>query len=170
MLGSIWLITKDEKINKIIKELGEKYNTPYFLPHITLVNGFESIENNLINLGKEIKKLFKDKIILKVKNIEYSPLFTKTLYLTFFENRQLQDLREKTESFLASKNISFNREFSPHLSLIYKKMEEKEKKKIIEEISHSLPNEITMDDLILILEEKPIEKPEDVKRWKYIDL
>ncbi len=169
MLGTIWLKTSNKIIEKIIINLSQKYKTPIFTPHITLINGFlvDDIDF-IINIVKEIKLNLK-KISLKIKDINFSDILTKTLYLTFCENNDLKRLRIKSENIFYDNKIAFNKDFNPHLSLIYDFLNEKEKKDLALKIKNQLPNELLFDDLILVLEEKPIEKPMDVSKWKYIN-
>lgn len=170
MQGSIWIRTKDKRVNYFIEYLSNRFNSYYFFPHITLVNGIVSnYKDRLIELAKIIKDNFQP-FTLKFKKIEYSNIFTQSLYLTFYSNNLLLKLRSKSEEIIDNFKLNFNYKFKPHLSLIYADISDKEKIKIIKEIEFKIPKEIHFNDLLLLIEEKPIENTQDVKNWKYIEV
>jgi len=84
---------------------------------------------------------------LKPLRINYSDIFTHTLFIEFEKNKYSVKLYQKfREKLLRYSDYNFN----PHLSLIYKNnMTVAEKKKIKKSIS--LPNSIKFDQLLDLL-------------------
>jgi len=171
MLGSIWLTTDNKEIEKIILSLSKKENTISFKAHVTLVNGIQS--NTDVNLKmfierfKKIKNiLLNKKIVLKPKIIKTGDSFSQSIFITFFENPDILKLRENIiDRLIKPNNYQFNKNFYPHLSLIYKIFSNKEyRQNITKQIK--IPSALEFNDLKLILEEKPIEKNEDILKWK----
>jgi len=171
MLGSIWLTTDNKEIEKIIFELSKKEKTIPFKPHITVVNGIKSTNDNdlklIIKKFKNIKNiLLNKKIVLERKIIETGNTFSKSIFVTFLENEDLLNLRKNIIDKLLKSDYEFNETFFPHLSLIYKTFsEEKQKQNLIKKIK--IPKMIEFNDLKLVLEEKPIENNDDILKWKF---
>ncbi len=174
MFLSLWLTSNNQTINEIIKTLANEEKTPIFSSHITLINQINlgkkkesEIKKTLEDLSKSIKPLFP--LTLTTKAVEISESFTKTLFITFQPDQKLLEIRKIAQEVLLKNSFSqFNKNFSPHLSLIYKHILQERKIELKEKVSKKLPKRISFNHLLAIKEEKPIEKPEDVKNWEYI--
>jgi 2'-5' RNA ligase len=176
MFYSIWLAVEELELKRLVDEICYKEKTFSFLPHITLVGGIKTDtekDKEIISVLQSIKKEINENesLILTVKEIQFSSIFTKTLYLTFANSQPLTLLRKKVEIILNKNNFNqFNPDFSPHLSLLYKNLSLEKLKKLKEELVSKIPKIIKVTNLIAIKEEKPIKKPEDVKNWIYLKI
>jgi len=156
---AIWLLpdTNDTKyLSRIITNLSRKFNSPTFLPHVTiygLVDAHlsiieDAITNAISNLNSfTVKKL----------EINYSDNIWKTIFINIVTNQELESINEK----LAQKLDQYaNYEFLPHISLMYKKIAKSEKAKIIDGLH--IKNEFLMDRIAIQ------QYSENVNEWKNI--
>jgi len=130
---SILLIPKGETYNKLsslIIRLSNKYNTPMFKPHVTLIGGFDISEKDAISKTTEIAKNLKPYSI-KINNLLYLNEYYKSLFLKVEKTKDVIKA-----NFLARKifNDERNEEYFPHLSLMYGNSSNQIKEKIISEI------------------------------------
>ncbi len=167
---SFWLIPENSQkklLEKIIIDLSNKYKSYLFVPHTTLYHfKNNSNKNKVVNLLKENFSK-ENKLILKVENIEYSNIFTKTLYCQMKTNNQLQNLYQKAKKIFSKYG---DYQLNPHLSLIYKNnMKAEDKEKEIRKLNSLIPKKIIFNKLALIIKEKgSIKEEKDVLEWKEI--
>jgi 2'-5' RNA ligase len=143
---SIWLVPQNEDkeyLQSIIQTLAEKYSSPIFIPHITLLAD--------THLDLEKLKLAVDKIFENIKpftinkiDIDQCDQFFKTIYLKFELNEMLKNLFLDFSKNTEERNLST---FSPHLSLMYKRIPEKERKKIINDLT--IKNEFVIGSVLI---------------------
>ena len=130
---AIWFVFEKndtEYFSNIIKELSIKYNSQAFAPHIT---AYGLVDVDLDMLDKIVTDSIKGEksFIIEKNNISYSDIFWKTLFVEFQQNIQLDRINKKLTKSLES----FSKyEFKPHVSLIYKKMNQDEQKKIADSL------------------------------------
>ncbi len=132
-LFSIWLIPdeKDEKeLAKIIEDLAERYNSPVFIPHLTLLG------NTMINfedLKSIVDEVFEDKkpFTIKKTRLNQSEQFFKTVFIEFELDENLKNFFELLSIKADKRNTE---KFKPHISLIYKIMPKDEKLRIIKNL------------------------------------
>ena len=155
---AVWLLLQKEDskfLSMIIKKLSQKYNSPEFLPHITiygLVDSRQAIEE-AVKISIEDLKPFKVRTI----GIDYSNDVWKTIFINIELNRELDIINQRL-----TRNLNFysSYQFMPHISLIYKKIPISEKRKIIEKLK--IKKEFTIDKIA-------IQKYSDnVNEWKIV--
>lgn len=156
---AIWLLpdTNDtEYLSRIITNLSHKFNSPTFLPHITiygLVDAHLSVVEDAVT--NAISNL--NSFTVKKSGINYLDDIWKTIFINIFPNQELESINEK----LAQKLGQYaNYEFLPHISLMYKKLAESEKVKIIDDLD--IKNEFAMDRVAIQ------QYSENVNEWKII--
>ncbi|MCU0548550.1 MAG: hypothetical protein MUC48_04310 [Leptolyngbya sp. Prado105] len=120
---AFWLVPSESEqsiYQPIINELAHHYNTAIFTPHVTLhscecekLSAFESVVD----------------IILETDQILYSESFTRSLFIQFFSNPNLDRLSASFQQNFESPFV-----LDPHLSLIYAHLPESEKRSLIPEI------------------------------------
>jgi len=131
---AIWFVFEKndtEYFSKIIQELSIQYKSQAFAPHITaygLVDvDLDELDEIVTNSIQGEKQFTIEKSI-----ISYSDVFWKTLFVEFSPHTQLDRINGKLTESLES----FSKyEFIPHTSLIYKKMNQDEQKKLANTIS-----------------------------------
>lgn len=128
---SLWLIPDEPAFSnssKIIENLSEKYNSPKFIPHITLLGRMEGEEEDLIKkTEKLVTQLFP--LTIKLESFGFSEYKHKALYLNVEKSEELLSANKK-----ASKIFNHDAEFAPHLSLLWGTFDIDLKLKIIEDL------------------------------------
>ena len=154
---SIWLMPAkaDTKyLQGIINQLSWEYNSDYFSPHITLYspiyNCYKYIEQRIGKLSKNLLP-----VDVKVTNIKYTNNLWKTLFFDIKTSPELTEIHRALLNYLPNKNIY---QFSPHISLIYKRLPLEQKKKIIKKII--LKKCFTMNKIAIV------QTGEDINGWR----
>ncbi len=128
MEHTIWLMVSDKKASKTIQEIGKKYSTPVFKPHLTLINGIKGPEKEVV---KKFSLLAKDigRIQLEPDGLGYSSEFFKCIFIRIKKTPELKKFNSK-----AGRIFGIKKSFSPHISLMYGKIPRDVKKNIMKEI------------------------------------
>ena len=152
----IWLTFESTSLDSIISSLSEKYNTPIFQPHCTII-GRTSI--SLVRLKAALVGVIGDKKIqnIRVGDIGYSDDFYKSYYLEILENQLLIDIHNNLTIIL---NVKETTKYFPHISLMYSLLKESEKQNI------NIP--IHKGDIIKTKSIQITECNENVEEWKPI--
>src|SRR3972149_1906104 len=130
---SVWLVPqKDDEtyLSNIIEDLGTKYSAPMFTPHLTLLGDVEIELDVLQNIVDKVFENTKPFQIKKTK-LNQSEAFFKTVFIECELDENLSNLFKVLSSKTGQRNID---SFKPHISLIYKILQEDEKLKIIESL------------------------------------
>ena len=155
---SIWVepITTDAKyLLQIICNLGKKYGSPIFDPHITVYSGVQSISaaKSAIRNCKDMKKF-----AVNVTDLAFSNNLWKTVFINVEKNQKLKQIHDSIKKNTPQRS---QYELNPHLSLIYKKMTVSKKQEIIDSLR--IKRKFTFDKITIIASSKNVEK------WKVID-
>ena len=132
---SIWAIPSDKHrqyLSQIIQELSNTFNTCKFQPHCTLWSRIDLPLKKLIPVVKSSSQIIAP-FTVKVKGIDHSQLYDKTLFIQLHNHENLSLLQERIQNSLGD---AFHYQFDPHVSLIYKDgMSENEKLNIADSLS-----------------------------------
>ena len=164
-LFSVWLVPqrKEEKeLGKIVKDLAQKYNSPIFIPHLTLLGGMMI---NFDDLKSAVNKVFKEQkpFTIKKTKLNQSEKFFKTVFMELESSYILKNLFT-TLSKKTDKSSVEN--FKPHISLIYKLMPEDEKLKVIENLD--VENEFTISRVFISAPKEGDADFMDVEGWRVL--
>ncbi len=144
---SILLIPKGKTYNELsslIIRLSNKYNTPMFEPHVTLIGGFDISKKEAISKTNKIAENLKPYSI-RINNPIYLHEYYKSLFL------KTEKTKEVLKAHLLARKIFNDKrdyEYFPHLSLMYGNSSDQIKEKIISEIK-SINLEFKADQLHL---------------------
>lgn len=150
-LFSVWLIPqkKDEKeLSKIVKNLAQRYDSPAFIPHLTLLGG---VTINFDDLKSAIDEVFENKkpFVINKTKLNQSEQFFKTIFIEFESSKTLKNIFLE----LSKKTDKIDLEsFKPHISLIYKIMSKEEKTRIIKNLD--LEKNFTVDRVYIVSPKK----------------
>jgi len=146
-LHSIWLVPEEQDeiaLRSLIDELADKYHAPHFIPHLTL---FSRIDMETETLKKIITETFEDQksFIVKKDSIEQSDDFFKTVFINIELDDNLKNLFNKLSNRTGKRDLSL---FKPHISLIYKNLEEKERIDMARTIK--IKNELKLNRIFVV--------------------
>ena len=161
---SVWSIfdEADEKyLSSIVADFNKGYRTDYFRPHITLFGNITAPEDFLKEAIEEAAEGVSPFTVM-LKDVEYSPEWSKTFYMQFAESPELQRIYEELkDKFKGIADYSFD----PHASLIYK-TDMTEEQKLAERQHLHLKKKYKMSGLVLATPDHQKEKWIDVASWK----
>ncbi|TBR10525.1 MAG: hypothetical protein EPO62_03225 [Candidatus Nitrosotenuis sp.] len=155
---SVWIepVEKDTKyLLRIINSLGKKYGSPTFCPHITVYSKIrdDSIAKSAIKNCRRMKKF-----TVKTTDLGFSDDLWKTVFVNAEENRKLLQVHNTIKKAVPPDQ---KYEFHPHISLIYKKLDDTEKQAIIDSLK--VKQKFTFDKITVIASSNVVEK------WKVLD-
>jgi 2'-5' RNA ligase len=154
MTYSIWLTPskKDARhLNAIIQNLAKKYDAPKFSAHITVYSGIPS----LAKAKSAMQSLNSGTIKARKIGIGKSDHIWKTLYIRIKKDKKLDALHKALYNELKAKYV-----FLPHISLIYKKLDNPTKRKIIQTLKTK--KSFAFDNMAIIRSSK------NVHKWKVL--
>ena len=153
-----WLIPakpQRELFGKIIRILAAEFRAPRFEPHLTLGQAAEGVSPTRL-----LQRIEVGSIQLRIRGIAFSEKFTKTVFIRFKANRDL----ERMVGTVAKDRKSLR---DPHLSLIYKKLPASMKRELA--VAIRLPfREVVFEVIKAVDCVSPTETPEDVKNWRVL--
>jgi 2'-5' RNA ligase len=164
LLSILLIPSKNDEnyLNKIIRNLGIHYHAPIFIPHLTIFADTIIEPETLKSIADEVFKSVKP-FKVKVKKINHSEAFFKTVFIEFHLNKDLKNLftilSKKTDKRAFST-------FKPHISLIYKNMPEKERLKIIKTLN--IKEEFEIGRVIINAPKEGEKDFLDVEHWQFL--
>ncbi len=130
---SIWLIPDGKNytnLSHLICKLSEKYNSPFFEPHVTLIGNLSGKKEEIISKSSKLASQISPYKI-KISNPAYLNEYFKSLFLKVEKTKEVMDANLKAKEI-----FSYNKEseYFPHLSLMYGNSSPDIKEKIISKL------------------------------------
>jgi len=132
---SILLIPKGKvytQLSSIINKLSNKYYTPRFEPHVTLIGEFDEEEQDIISKTQELSQNLKPYNI-RINNPTYFHEYYKSLFLKSKKTKQVMNAHLIAKKIFKDKR---DYEYLPHLSLMYGNSSLKIKNQIMSQIKN----------------------------------
>jgi hypothetical protein len=143
-----------------IAELAARFDAPLFEPHMTIYATRKGKDIPGEVLSRALADC--DPFRLSVRDIRYSPEFTRTLFVRFEPSLPLSGLSRALKQASA---LHDSYQLNPHLSLIYKKMTRTAKTDVVAAVS--LPfAEVFFDSAKAVICPARIESRQDVEAWR----
>lgn len=145
---SIWLMPSDSDkvyLSSMIQSLSEAYDAPPFEPHCTIYSSVDDLESAKTIIDQLNFKPFE----AKVNGLSQSDYIWKTIIFELETNPHLLLLH-----YLFDQAILDPYTFEPHVSLIYKKMGEGERERIIQSLS--IMSKINFDRIAIVNTSEPV--------------
>ena len=139
---SIWLMPSDSDkvyLSSITQSLSEAYDAPPFEPHCTIYSSVDDLESAKTIIDQLNFKPFE----AKVNGLSQSDYIWKTIIFELETNPHLLLLH-----YLFNQAMLDPYTFEPHVSLIYKKMGEGERERIIQSLS--IMSKINFDRIAIV--------------------
>ena len=144
---SIWMIPEGqvhEELTTTFHKLSKKFKSPKFEPHITLLGGITGPEKEVISKTYRLATKIKP-FAIGLKQIGYQNNYLRSLYLCANPNPQLLSVNRLAKRIYGMKQG----EYLPHLSLIYAKLPERAKIKLIPSLEKGHEKEFKVNSLHL---------------------
>ena len=129
-----------------IKKLSEKYDTPIFEPHITLLGGLERGETELTQLTDTLAGAL-DPFDVLLTNAGYRERYYQSLFVHVKKSTELMEARRIAEKLF---DVDSEEEFMPHLSLMYGDFGRDEKERILSRMGREFHIRFEVHSLLLI--------------------
>jgi 2'-5' RNA ligase len=151
-----------EELSTIIRNLAERFDGPVFEPHVTLYVTSTHRENPNEVLTDALSQ--RHEYRLAIRGLDYSDKFTKTLFLQFAPDPDLARLSQDLQRASAS---AADYELNPHLSLLYKDMDQETKRGLAASIALPL-TDVIFDCVKAVMTPATISSPKDVETWRVV--
>src|SRR5699024_8554282 len=119
------------ELDQRIKWLSQKYDTPAFEPHITLVSDLRRPQHELIQLTKVLGGATSP-FSIELTDLGYTGNYFQSLFYRVKKTPTYVSVHKTTGKFFGYHN---NDKYFPHLSLMYGNVEEGEKRRLIEDLA-----------------------------------
>ena len=162
---NLWLLPVEPlrgKLRLIIDQLAAKYDAARFVPHVTFFSG-QSDEQEITGIAQD---LMDQPLPMELKPIclSHTHLFTKTLFVQFEDSQPLRDMYHRAVA-VCSRPTGYK--LNPHLSLLYKTMNENEKARLCRRLD--IPaGPFLFDSFQAIEMETPFTAPEQIERCRTV--
>ncbi|MEP6698819.1 MAG: 2'-5' RNA ligase family protein [Verrucomicrobiota bacterium] len=145
-----------------IDALAREYDAPVFAPHVTLCATPAGLENPAAVLRRAL--VGAEPVRLRVRGIDCSDAFTKTVFVQFQESPRLA---EWTRTLRDASGCPDEDAINPHLSLLYRQMPLARKQKIADTII--LPfAEVVFDSVQAVRCGAEVQTRADVESWRAV--
>jgi 2'-5' RNA ligase len=148
---SVWLKPTgivNRKFSQLISQLAERYSSPAFPPHVTLIGSIEAHEEEIIGKAHELASLIQPYTI-KLMNVDYTDDYYRALFVRVEPSAGVLAAYEQARKLFPSNEASY----MPHLSLLYGDFSVETKKKIIKKVGDRFTDEFEVNTLHLYLTE-----------------
>ncbi|MDJ0837973.1 MAG: hypothetical protein QNK37_15775 [Acidobacteriota bacterium] len=167
---AVWLVPNKyhgELLRRVIAELARNHDTEAFTPHVTLFTGRESSDEVLRSrLAKLAGSTGLRELKIPITGYKHSKDFFKTFFLEIDKLEALEDMAKRAR---AMADIPSTYKFKPHLSLIYKDLELRRRKKLENEVEDP-PTEICCDRLFLVRPGNAEIGWRDIAAWRVLEM
>lgn len=148
-LYSLWLRPFGDiafSLEQRIRKLSEKYGTPRFKPHVTLLGSIEKGKTELIQLTDTLASSLSPFEIVLTK-AGYSDSFYQSLFVKVEPGEELLTARQRAEKLFGYDSEA---SYLPHLSLLYGDLEREEKERILNVMGREFHLRFPINSLLLI--------------------
>lgn len=131
-----------ERINK----LSQKYDTPSFEPHVTLISGLKRSEMEMKALLNTLAASVSP-FELTLSKAGYRDTFYQSLFIYVQKNKVLDKLRKRSCRLFDCSETNI---YTPHLSLLYGELSQNEKERILNTIGREFYILFSVKSLVLM--------------------
>jgi len=146
---ALWLVPEDaaaSQLHSVIRQLADRYTTPVFSPHMTLLGWVKGEETELAGKLEALAARLTP-IQARLTGFAGAPYYFRCFYSPVESSTELrQAVDEASHAFGASAGS----DFQPHISLIYGQLDRDEKKTIPGQIGEKVPRKLLFNRLQLI--------------------
>ncbi len=144
---SLWIVPEKKELDELtilIQKLSERFKSPLFVPHMTLVGGISQKEGEIEEKTKRLASNLKP-FEVELEKIDYEEIWNRTLYIRGKDSSLLSYAFERSDYTFETGNIPP----FPHMSLAYGAFSNKSKEEAIREIGENYPAKFRASSLHL---------------------
>lgn len=134
------------ELKERIERLSEKYDTPLFEPHITLLSGLRRGPTELIQLTDTLAASLSP-FTVELGEPGYRDHYYQSLFLRIKKSDQLMDVQQTAEKLFG---CTTDESYFPHLSLMYGDVAPKYKRMIVDTMGSFANDRFSVHSLLLI--------------------
>ncbi|HEY0756881.1 MAG TPA: 2'-5' RNA ligase family protein [Ktedonobacteraceae bacterium] len=139
----------EQKFSQLIVQLAQRYASPVFPPHITLLGSIEAHEQEIVRQAQDLASLIHS-FSVQLTNVAFTPAYYQALFVKVDPSAEIvAAYQQVSKLFPANQQTAY----MPHLSLLYGDLSIAIKQKIIEEIGEHFADRFEVDTLHLYLTE-----------------
>lgn len=161
---AFWLVPGVEergKIQKIISALAKQFDSPPFVPHVTLYSCLRSTQQLELSVMSRIAR-DRQCVIADVDRLKGTEKLTQALYISLESNRSMQRLNQQLHTLLPRPS---HYTLAPHLSLLYQSISFATRDRLIGEIALDL-NKVHFAEMWAVAIPEQIKTPDDLAGWQ----
>lgn len=158
---SLWLRPFGDtafSLQQHINKLSDRYDSPSFEPHVTLLGGLQQGETELKQLTDTLAGAL-DPFDVLLTNAGYRDRYYQSLFVHVKKSSELMEARRTAERLF---DLNSDEEYMPHLSLMYGDFDRGEKERILSIMGREFHIRFEVNNLLLI---NTTGKPD---KWKKI--
>lgn len=147
-----------ERLQKVITELSAQYSSPVFEPHVTLYGRIIGEEAEIIGRAEQLVQRLSP-LIINFIGFRQREEFFRSLFMEAERTPELERAYRAAQALFEPflHQLYQDREFIPHLSLLYGNLSPTQKENIIATLDRTLLEPSTADKLFLCrLEQEPV--------------
>jgi 2'-5' RNA ligase len=151
-----------DQFARVIGDLATRFDSPTFEPHVTIQTTNAAREDP----ARVLEKIGKGRppFRLRVRGLDYSDEYTKTLFVQLAPDTKLAQLSDDLRRASVSPG---DYQLNPHMSLLYKKMDEETKRHLAASIV--LPfTDVSFSSVKAVVSPAEIQAREDVEAWRVV--
>ncbi len=151
-----------DQFTRMIGDLAARFDAPTFEPHVTIHTTNSEREDPATVLEKIVKGRRRSR--LHVRGVDYSDDYTKTLFIQLAPDTELTQLSEDLRRASVSPG---DYQLNPHVSLLYKEMDEETKRQLAASII--LPfSDVSFSSVKAVVSPAEVRSREDVEAWRAV--
>ncbi len=161
---SLWLMPSGSvynKLSKIISKLSERYSTPYFEPHVTLLGRLIGNEEEILSKASQLADCIRPYEI-RLNKVDFLDEYFRCLFIRTDINEPVLSANLSARKLF---NLQQDPEYMPHLSLMYGKFGPEVKKGIVTEIGNEFNLKFDVRSIYLFSTGNNVEEWHNVKEF-----
>jgi 2'-5' RNA ligase len=115
---SLWLMPGGDDARQfadIVVRLAERFGTPTFEPHVTLLGGLHGAERDIVGRISEIVRTMRP-LMIRTSTLHHQEDYFRQLFVQVEKTRPLMETRARVKVVAGGRR---ERPYSPHVSLMY---------------------------------------------------
>jgi 2'-5' RNA ligase len=148
-LYSLWLMPEGEEHRQfadIIARLSERFGTPTFEPHVTLLGGLHGEERAIVTRISEIVRTMRP-VEIRTSTLHSQEDYFRQLFVQVEKSRPLMETRGRVKVLAGSRR---ERPYSPHVSLMYGSVPYQDREALLMEMGGEIVTEFQTKTLHVV--------------------